>query len=222
MNAIGKGNRGFLSMQENQTEITLGVLSAVEENRNVTQRLVAKDLGVALGLVNSYLKRCISKGYVKIRHVPANRYAYYLTPKGFSEKSRLTAEYLSGSFNFYRNARQEGVRILDQCAALDQQKIVLAGASDLAEIVFLCAQEHRLEIVGVIDAEKAGQVFLTLPVFKDLADAGDFHAAVVTSLSRPQATYDDLAPQLPAEKIHTPSILGVTRNDGAALPGDKS
>ncbi len=36
-------------MPEDQTEITLGVLSAVEENRNVTQRLVAKDLGVALG-----------------------------------------------------------------------------------------------------------------------------------------------------------------------------
>ena len=45
------------------------------------------------------------KGLVKMSQVPLNRYAYYLTPQGFAEKSRLTAEYLSVSFNFFRRAR---------------------------------------------------------------------------------------------------------------------
>ena len=80
---------------EGDSEITLGVLNAVEENSRVTQRDVAKNVGIALGLTNAYLKRCIKKGLIKVQQVPANRYAYYLTPQGFAEKSRLTGEYLA-------------------------------------------------------------------------------------------------------------------------------
>lgn len=196
-------------MPENQTEITLGVLSAIEKNSSVTQRHVANELGVALGLVNSYLKRSIKKGFVKIRHAPANRYAYYLTPAGFSEKSRLTAEYLSGSFHFFRNARQECARILEQCVELGHHKIILTGASDLAEIVYLCAQEHTIEIVGVFDTEMADQSFFTLPVFGELKSFGKFDAIVVTSLSEPQSVYNDLVADISAERIYVPSILGV-------------
>jgi DNA-binding MarR family transcriptional regulator len=196
-------------MMENQTEITLGVLNAIEENSSVTQRNVANDLGVALGLVNSYLKRSIKKGFVKIRHAPANRYTYYLTPAGFSEKSRLTAEYLSGSFHFFRNARQECTQILEQCEKRGYQKIVLAGASDLAEIVYLCAQEHSSEIVGVMDPNMAGQTFLNLPVFGDLKTAGKFDAILVTSLSEPQSVYNYLVADISAERIYAPLILGL-------------
>jgi len=196
-------------MPENQTEITLGVLNAIEENSSVTQRHVANDLGVALGLVNSYLKRSIKKGFVKIRHAPANRYAYYLTPAGFSEKSRLTAEYLSGSFHFFRNARQECTQILEQCEEFEHRKIILAGASDLAEIVYLCAQEHAIEIVGVVDSENGDQPFLTLPGFGDLKGPGNFDAIVVTNLLEPQSVYNDLVSEISAERIYAPSILGV-------------
>jgi len=78
-----------------EAQITLGMLNAVEENSVLTQRSLARELGIALGLANAYLKRCVTKGYIKVTHVPAKRYAYYLTPKGFAEKSRLTARYLA-------------------------------------------------------------------------------------------------------------------------------
>jgi DNA-binding MarR family transcriptional regulator len=74
----------------------LGVLDAVERNPSVTQRSVARDLGIALGLVNAYLKRCLNKGLIKIGQVPPRRYAYYLTPRGMSENSRLTPSYFCG------------------------------------------------------------------------------------------------------------------------------
>ena len=98
-------------IQEN-TEITLGLLNAVDESSSVTQRAVAKELGIALGLVNTYLKRCVTKGLIKVRQVPANRYAYYLTPKGFSEKARLTGEYLTQGFQLFRLSRSQIVEIM--------------------------------------------------------------------------------------------------------------
>jgi DNA-binding MarR family transcriptional regulator len=63
-----------------KTRIMLGLLESVERGEAQTQRRLASELGVALGLVNAYLKRCINKGLVKVREVPARRYAYYLTP----------------------------------------------------------------------------------------------------------------------------------------------
>jgi ribosomal protein S25 len=68
----------------NDDEIVLGVLDAVERNQHITQRVVANELGIALGLANAYLKRCVRKGLVKISEVPRRRYAYYLTPQGFA------------------------------------------------------------------------------------------------------------------------------------------
>jgi DNA-binding MarR family transcriptional regulator len=73
----------------------LGLLAAVERDSALTQRHLARELGIALGLANAYLRRCTKKGLIKMRQAPLNRYAYYLTPRGFAEKSRLTAEYLS-------------------------------------------------------------------------------------------------------------------------------
>ena len=104
------------SANEAETAITLAVLNAVQENDQVTQRSLAQEVGVALGLANAYLKRCVKKGLVKVSMVPSNRYAYYLTPKGFAEKSRLTAEYLSQSFRFFRTARNECSQLLKSCA----------------------------------------------------------------------------------------------------------
>ena len=51
---------------DSETAITLQLLSAVEENDAVTQRSMAQDLGIALGLANAYLKRCVRKGLIKV------------------------------------------------------------------------------------------------------------------------------------------------------------
>ena len=77
---------------EENNQITLGLLNAVDESSSVTQRAVAKELGIALGLVNTYLKRCVKKGLIKVSQVPANRYAYYLTPKGKLFDQKLAKE----------------------------------------------------------------------------------------------------------------------------------
>jgi DNA-binding MarR family transcriptional regulator len=65
-----------------ETRIVLGLLEYVGRGGEQSQRRLASELGVALGLANAYLKRCVKKGLVKVRQAPARRYAYYLTPRG--------------------------------------------------------------------------------------------------------------------------------------------
>ena len=117
-----------------ESEITLGVLNAVHDNSNVTQRSVAKDVGIALGLTNAYLKRCIKKGLIKVRQAPANRCAYYLTPQGFSEKSRLTANYVTQGFKFFRIAKTDCIQIFQACERRGLSRVALHGLTEIAAL----------------------------------------------------------------------------------------
>ena len=131
----------------------LGLLESVERNGTQSQRDLASELGIALGLVNSYLKRCVNKGLLKVQEVPARRYAYYLTPQGFSEKSRLTASYFAHSFSFFRRARANCETVLAEAGSRNLRRVALAGASDLAEIMTLCARDYPLTLVAIVDPE---------------------------------------------------------------------
>ena len=89
-----------------QKDITLNLLDVVEKENETTQLKISSELGIAVGLANSYLKRCVNKGWVKVKNIPLRRYAYYLTPEGFAKKAQLTADYLSYSFEFFRSSKQ--------------------------------------------------------------------------------------------------------------------
>lgn len=185
----------------------LELLDAVNRETDLNQRRLAREMGVALGLANSYLKRCVRKGLIKISSAPANRYLYYLTPKGFAEKSRLTAKYLSTSFEFYRRAGDSCARALDECAARRWQKVLLAGVSDLAEIAALRALESDTDIVGVYDRDSARHKLVARPVWRALGDAGAFDGCVLTDLRAPEKTYAHLIAQLGRERVLVPDIL---------------
>ncbi len=187
--------------------LTLQLLDAIDRQGEVSQRHLAKQMGVALGLANSYLKRCIRTGYVKISQVPANRYLYYLTPTGFAEKSRLTSRYLSYSFSFYREASDSCARVFDKCRSNGWNEIVLCGVSDLAEIASLRAIEMEIDVIGVFDTGTKCERVVKKPVYRTLAEVPACHAFVVTELVSPADTYRVLVSQYDDGRVLVPSIL---------------
>ena len=193
---------------DKEDSITLGLLGAIEEKSDVTQRHLADRLGVALGLANSYLKRCARKGFIKIHQAPANRYIYYLTPKGFAEKTRLTARYLSTSFDFYRYAGESITHAYDVCDANNWGQILLCGASELAEIASLRALEHDILITGIFDPAFTKNKFLNFSVLNQIDTATQYDVCLLTTLIEPENFYYSLTEKVDKEKILVPSILG--------------
>jgi DNA-binding MarR family transcriptional regulator len=186
----------------------LGLLDAVDQDRAQSQRHLASELDIALGLVNAYLKRCIKKGLVKVRGTPARRYAYYLTPQGFAEKSRLTMEYLSISFSFFRQAKTECSELFRKAKASGRQKFLLAGQSDLAEIAALCAMEQGIEIVGVVQGGAPAAAFMGVPVFAGFdAVACTFDAVLVTDVVNARAVFDLAVARYGAARVLAPELL---------------
>jgi DNA-binding MarR family transcriptional regulator len=200
--------------------IVVRLLSAIERDSALTQRRLSQELGIALGLANAYLRRCVRKGLVKMGQVPMRRYAYYLTPKGFAEKSRLTAEYLTVSLDFFRRARRECTALLMHAQSRLWRRVVLFGAGDLAEVAILSANEAGIEIVAVVDALRDGGVCAGRPIVRDLGSAaGGVDAVMLTAVAEPQmqlefATAQMAALGLPPERLLVPALLHL-RPEGA-------
>ncbi|HET7875272.1 MAG TPA: winged helix-turn-helix transcriptional regulator [Methylomirabilota bacterium] len=182
---------------ERHAERDLEILTAIEEGRPLTQRALAERLGVALGLANLYLKRLAKRGYIKITDFPrkpaaGKRLRYLLTPKGISEKSRLTYEHMAYSLRLYRRARQTLRDALGTLPELGTRRVALYGAGEAAELAYITLRELGIEPVGVFAADGAGD-FLGFPVQPLLAlRAAAFDHIIVATFDRPEPEIERL------------------------------
>ncbi len=182
----------------------LKILDELSQNDSLTQRDLSSRLSIALGLVNSYLKNLIAKGYVTVKSIPPKRYAYYLTPKGFAEKTRLTYHLMQDYTRIYREARANFKNGFYRLEDEGIQKIVFAGADETAEIAYLTLQETGLKFVGILDDEKSGEPFFgqdIQPIRN--ASALEWDAVVITSYLKRKSIYQELLKaKLDKKRIH--------------------
>jgi hypothetical protein len=146
-----------------QGQRDLLLLSELDRDGGATQRTLAIKLGVALGLTNLYLKRLAHKGYIKITTIPRNRIRYLLTPQGFTEKSRLTYQYMQYSLSYYRDMRIRLKEMMSTFDAAHGQRVVIYGTTELAELAYLSLREMNVDCVGFIDGGSR-ESFLSCPV----------------------------------------------------------
>lgn len=199
----------LMNTKQKEDTATLEILQTIENKNDVTQRHIADKLDVALGLANSYLKRCVHKGLVKVQQAPANRYLYYLTPKGFTEKSRLTAQYLTHSFNFYRESSESLTKLFAHCESMKAERILFCGISELTEIASIRVLEHELEVLGTWDPKSNKKLFLNMPVWQSFEDVPVFDRCILTTLDKAIEYHQLLINQFGNEKVLVPSILGI-------------
>jgi len=92
-------------------EIHLRVLRYLENDPEITQRALARKLGVSLGKTNYCLKALMDKGLVKAGNFKNSNnksaYLYLLTPKGIEEKSRITVHFLKRKIDEYEKLQKE-------------------------------------------------------------------------------------------------------------------
>lgn len=191
-------------------EIILKLLDNVNKEDNITQKLAAKKIGIAVGLVNAYIKRCIQKGWVKVKNIPAHRYAYYLTPQGFSKKSQLVSEYLTDSFKLFRESKLSYQKIFLECKKKKYLKIVLAGISDLTEIAILVGGIGNINILGVIQTNKTKKKF-PYKTYNFANVPKNIDAIIITKINNANDFYKFLKIKFPEIKILYPDFLKITK-----------
>lgn len=164
---------------------SLQLLTEISGEEPLSQRELSRRLGIAVGLVNSYLKNLISKGFVRVKNFPSNRYAYLLTPQGISEKSRLAYQHLSYFTSLYTVARQDYLDLFRRLERSGVREVMFCGVDEVAEVAYLSLQESGLKLVAVMDDERTGYMFFGVPVVSiDDGIRGVSAPVVISSLKR--------------------------------------
>jgi DNA-binding MarR family transcriptional regulator len=172
---------------------SLQILDELSNNDSITQRDLSKRLGIALGLVNSYIKNLVKKGYITVKTIPSKRYAYYLTPKGFTEKTRLTYHLLHDYTRIYREAKNNLKQLFNEMSNKGIRKVVFAGADEVAEIAYITLQETELVLIGIVDNEIKNDKFFGKDI-KPLLAIKDMNCdcIVITSYLKRDIIYKEL------------------------------
>ena len=194
---------------DRQDARALEILSAIEEGRSLSQRALAARLGIALGLVNLYLRRLSRKGYVKITEFPAKpaarkRLQYLLTPKGLAAKSRLAYQHMIYSLHLFRRTRETLHAALALRVGQGMKRVALYGPGEAAELAYLTLKEFGLEPVGIF-ASSAGGEFLGYAVqAASSLRAEEIDAVIVATFDRPESDVATLVRcGVPADKCLT-------------------
>ena len=172
---------------------SLQILDELSGNDTLTQRDLSKRLGIALGLVNSYIKNLIAKGYITVKSIPPKRYTYYLTPNGFAEKTRLTYHLLQDYTRIYREARKNLKKLFHQLQEDGKRKLVFAGADEVAEIAYITLQETAMELSGIVDEERSGKDFFGARIQSfETIQGMSYDCIVVTSYLKKEKIFKEL------------------------------
>tara|TARA_B100000073_G_C23276848_1_gene388800 strand:+ start:123 stop:494 length:372 start_codon:yes stop_codon:yes gene_type:complete len=119
-------------MKENKQDykyINLELLRYLQDKQNVSQRELAKEMGISLGRINFLLNALIKKGAIKVRNFKNNQnklaYAYYLTPTGIKEKTVLTIEFFRRKSAEYDTIKNELERLERDIKSLKNNKSIV-------------------------------------------------------------------------------------------------
>lgn len=171
------------------------ILDLIGSNAVVSQRSLADEIGVALGLTNLLVKNMVKRGFVRVVRIKPRRWRYLLTPSGTVEKARMSHVAWQRAVERYCAVRDRTraalVRVSEGWSTGDRPvRVVLIGGGEVAEVVSVCLQGTGLIFTAVVD-DRGPREMLGRPVFRvaeipvELKRSKDVHF-IVTSL-RPVA-----------------------------------
>ncbi len=132
----------------------LRLLEELEKNPIVSQRELSHKFGIALGVTNACLKRMARKGLIRIRGLNHRKIGYYLTPKGFAEKAKLTLHLISYIVQHYSELKKIISQRLLEMQGDGLQRIVFYGVSDEMEVAYVTLQGVNLKLVGIVEDDE--------------------------------------------------------------------
>jgi len=158
----------------------LQFLEELEKTPNLSQRELSNKFGIALGVTNACLKRMARRGWIRLRKVPPRRIGYYLTPKGFTEKAKLTMTFLSYNIHHYSRLKAMiGAKFLEMVSQ-GVERVIFYGVSEEMEVAYVTLQGTDMALVAIVDDndEVKGKNILGREV-KDPREIGKLKAEAV-------------------------------------------
>lgn len=122
------------------------LLNEIAQDSLVTQASLSKRLDIAVGSVNWYIKRLITRGWVKVSHLDRTRLQYDLTSDGMKVFTQRALSYARDSLKVYEDLREEAKSLIADLKTKGIKSVYLNGDDQLMDILRLTCMEAGLAI----------------------------------------------------------------------------
>ncbi len=158
----------------------LRVLEEVDSSPDLSQRQLARRLGIALGVANLLVRSLASRGYIKVTHLSWRRWVYVVTPKGMRRKLHLTIAYVDRFFDHYRRVRLLLREDIGDLMLNKESRVAIVGTTELAELAYLALRDLGVDEIEVFERNPKRQDFLGMRV-QELGsiEPGEFAKVVI-------------------------------------------
>lgn len=128
------------------------VIEEISRRRDLTQRELSARTKLSLGAINLILKRLVKRGLLKTLNLNPRKVEYLITPKGFSEKTKKSYNYILKTVDLVKQVKAEIAKIVLEEFNNGQKKFVILGDDDLADIIELALKGFEYQRVADIKA----------------------------------------------------------------------
>ena len=158
----------------------LRLLEEVDRSPDLSQRQLARQLGIALGVANLLIRSLAGRGYIRVTHLGWRRWVYVITPKGMARKLNLTLGYIERFFQHYRRVRQLLREDISSLPLNRESRVAIVGTSEMAELAYLALKDTGVDDIDVFEKEPTRPNFLGMPV-RELAsiEPADYAKVVI-------------------------------------------
>ena len=122
------------------------LLDEIAQDSLVTQASLSKRLGIAVGSVNWYIKRLITRGWVKVSHLDRTRLQYDLTPEGMKVFTQRAMNYARDSLQVYGTLREKAKLLAADLKQNGVKSVYLNGDDQVMDILRLTCIEAGIGI----------------------------------------------------------------------------
>lgn len=122
------------------------LLDEIAHDSLVTQASLSKRLGIAVGSVNWYIKRLITRGWVKVTHLDRTRLQYDLTTEGMKIFTQRAMSYARDSLQIYGDFRRKAKAVTEDLKRRGVDSVYLNGDDQIMDILRLTCLEAGLTI----------------------------------------------------------------------------
>ncbi len=127
------------------------LLAQIEQDPDISQAGMARELGVAVGTINWHIKRLVAKGFVKVARAQRKKLRYIITPEGLALRARLTVDYVRNQFDLYRQIRAKVTHLLLDMQGNGHHQVRINGDDEIAEVCRLTCLEQGVAVVDSAD-----------------------------------------------------------------------
>ena len=133
-----------------QDLVTLQIISdTLKEEPKASQRKLAENAGMSLGLMNAVLQRFVERGWIMLSNVNGRKFAYAVTPKGIRELTERGKKFAARTFKIANDYNEVILNIVKKAKSEGKNKVILYGNSYIKFLIVYACQEVGVEFVNV-------------------------------------------------------------------------